>query len=315
MRKSFVLLIMLLFFPVTCNGLEVTLLPEAEVTESIVTLGDIAIFSEESDLSNALSSRHIANAHSLDKPLTITKETVINKLQHQLDDQQKVQWNGALAIVITRKSLRITAVDIENAIQEYLLDQVEDLPVAEYSFTPRQLPLPFLLPTGTLDITIIPSDPNILGSKRFSLIYKVNNKVIKNISIRGTLKAMAPVAVLNQSVRRNTIIQPEMVEMKIKNLSELRSPCTNLQMVVGKKLIKSHRSGSVLNINHIEFPPVIRKGQLVKMIVQQNGLHLTATGMAAMDGKQDQIIRVKNLRSNKNVFCKVSSPGIVEVQI
>ena len=315
MRNLTIIFVIMLFLPIPCNGLEITLLPESEVTTSVVTLGDIATFSEESALSKALSSRHISAAPSLSKKLTITKQTVIDKLHRQLDDSQQLQWNGSLSTVITRQSIRITAADMENSIQEFIFDQVEDLPVAEYSFTPRQLPLPFLIPTGTLDLTVIPSDPNIIGSKRFSLIYKVNNKVIKNISIRGALKAMASVAVLRESVRKNTIIQPGMVEMKTKNLSELRSPCTNLQMVIGKKLIKSQRSGSVLDINHIEFPPVVHKGQLVKMIVQQNGLHLTATGMASMDGKQNQIIRVKNLRSNKNVYCKVSSPGIVEVQI
>jgi flagella basal body P-ring formation protein FlgA len=315
MRNLTIIFVIMLFLPIPCNGLEITLLPESEVTTSVVTLGDIATFSEESALSQALSSRHISTAPSLSKKLTITKQTVIDKLHRQLDDSQQLQWNGSLSTVVTRQSIRITATDMKNSIQEFLIDQVEDLPVAEYSFAPRQLPLPFLIPTGTLDLTVIPSDPNIIGSKRFLLVYKVNNKVIKNISIRGTLKAMAPVAVLSQSVRRNTIIQPGMVEMRTKNLSELRSPCTNLQMVLGKKLIKSQRSGSVLDISHIEFPPVVHKGQLVKMIVQQNGLHLTATGMASMDGKQDQVIRVKNLRSNKNVYCKVSSPGIVEVQI
>jgi flagella basal body P-ring formation protein FlgA len=106
-----------------------------------------------------------------------------------------------------------------------------------------------------------------------------------------------------------------MVEMEIKDLSTLRTPCTDLRRVLGKKLTRKLRVGSVLDLSFIEFPPVIQKGQLVKMVVRQNGLQLTATGISYKNGKQNEIIRVKNIRSNKNVFCKVVSPGLVEVQI
>jgi flagellar basal body P-ring formation protein FlgA len=220
-----------------------------------------------------------------------------------------------VSTVVSRNGTHITPTDITNSIDNFLLEMQDSLPEAEYSFIPRQLPLPFDIPTGNLEIRVIPSDPDIIGSKRFSLIYNVNKKTVKNISIRGQLKVMAPVAIVTQGVKRGSILQPDMVEMELRDLSTLRNPCTNLRKVLGKRLSKRLRRGSVLDLSFIEFPPVILKGQLVKMIVNNNGLQLTATGISHMNGKQGQVIRVKNIRSNKSVFCKVSSPGIVEVQI
>ncbi len=312
---QFFLSILCIIVPFTVHGLQLTSLPTVEVSNRFVLLSDIVLFSEVSPLSTALGSRRITSAPPVGKSLTIQTVDVQKKLSRELKLEDNLLWNGSVSTVVSRKGVRITATDIAASIDNFLLEMQDSLPEAEYSFVPRQLPLPFDIPTGNLELRVIPSDPDIVGSKRFSLIYLVNNKTVKNISVRGKLKVMAEVAVLTRSVKRGSILHPNMVEMELRDLSTLRDPCTDLRMVLGKRISKRLRSGSVLDISFIDFPPVIRKGQLVKMVVNHNGLQLTATGISYMNGKQDQIIRVKNIRSNKSVFCKVSSPGIVEVQI
>lgn len=307
--------ILLTIVPFTVHGLQITSLPTVEVSNGFILLSDIVSFSEESPLATALGSRRITNAPPVGKSLTIQTKDVQKKLSRELNLESNLLWNGSVSTVISRKGVRLTAADLTNSIDTFLLEMQDSLPEAEYTFVPRQLPLPFDVPTGELEIRVIPSDPDIVGSKRFTLMYLVDGKTVKNISIRGKLKVMAPVAVLTRGVKRGAILHPDMIEMELRDLSTLRTPCTDLRMVLGKKLSKRLRSGSVLDVSYIEFPPVILKGQLVKMVVNNNGLQLTATGISYMNGKQDQIIRVKNIRSNKNVFCKVSSPGIVEVQI
>lgn len=301
--------------PLTAYGLEITISPTAEVTEKVVRLGDVATFSEDSSMATALASQRLCNAPAVGSTLTIKAGIIQKKIQRSAGLKNEILWIGSPETIVTRASIQINADDMKETIEEYLIQQKDTLPPAEYSFIPRQLPIPFDIPTGELDIQIIPSNSDIIGSKRFSLIYKVNGSIVKNLSIRGKLKAMAPVAVMTQSVRKGSILHPQMVSMEMKDLSSLRTPCTNLRMVLGKRLTKRLRLGTVLDLSFIEFPPVIHKGQLVKMVVNHKGVQLVATGIASMNGKQDQIIRVRNTRSNKNVFCKVSSPGIVEVQI
>lgn len=301
--------------PVTAYSLAISVSPSAEVSTGFVRLGDVATFSEDSDIATALASQRLCNAPAIDSSITIKTGTIQTKVQRFSDLKEKIKWIGSPETVVTRKSIPISTEDMIGAIDKYISEKKETLPPAEYSFLPRQLPIPFKIPTGDLEVKIVPSNPEIIGSKRFSLIYEVNGKIAKNLSIRGKLEAMAPVAVLSQSVRKGAILHPEMVIMERKDLSTLRTPCTNLRMVLGKRITKRLRAGTVLDLSYVEFPPVIRKGQLVKMVIKHQGLQVVATGIAAMNGKQDQIIRVKNTRSNKSVFCKVSSPGIVEVQL
>jgi flagella basal body P-ring formation protein FlgA len=307
--------ILFCLLPATAYSLAISISPSAEVSTEFVRLGDVATFSDDSAIATALASQRLCNAPAIDSSVTIKTGTIQTKIQRSSDLKEEIKWIGSPETVVTRKSVSINADDMLESIDEYIFQQKETLPPAEYSFVPRQLPIPFKIPTGDLEIRIVPSNPEIIGSTRFALIYKVNGTIVKNLSIRGKLKAMAPVAVMSQSVRKGAILHPEMVTMKEQDLSTLRTPCTNLRMVLGKKLTKRLQVGTVLDLSFIEFPPVIHKGQLVKMVINHKGIQLVATGIASTNGKQDQIIRVMNTRSDKSVFCKVSSPGIVEVQL
>lgn len=301
--------------PSTASTLEISFSPTAEVTSSFVTLADIATFSEDSSLAIALASKHIGHAPKPGQSVTLNTEAIRSKLQTSLPQDNSLQWNGAPTTLVLRKGITIGPHEIESAIADFLEEEKVNLPVADYSFVPRELPLPFVLPSGQLEIDVVPANPDIIGSRRFSLIYRIDGKIEKNISIRGKLEAMAPVAVLTQNVKRGAILHPGMVKLQTKDLSKLRTPCTDLREVLGKKLTRSLRSGSVLDLSSIDFPPLIHKGQLVKILINHKGLHLTATGISSMNGKQDQIIRVMNSGSQKIIFCKVAAPGLVEVQI
>ena len=307
--------VLLIFIPSVASALQITSMPHAEVTRDYVLLSDIAKLSESTPLAKALASTRVAGAPKIGKELTLRTKEIQKKLVKAHTLTENIAWDGAANTIITRKGVIVTSEEPLAAIDSFLFEAQNTLPEAEYTFTPRQLPLPFAIPMGELQVDVIPSDPDIIGSNRFSLIYQVNGKTVKNISVRGKLEVMAPVAVVNGTLKRGTILRPEMLSMEERDLATLRTPCTDLREVLGKKLSKRIRKGTVLDLAFVEFPPVIIKGQLVKMVVNHKGLQLTATGISAMNGKQDQIIRVKNIRSNKYVFCKVSSPGIVEVQI
>lgn len=316
MSKIFVLLSLItLIYSTSASALEIRFLAESQIEAPMITLGDIANFSEISPLADALGSKQICPSPKPGESLTLVTRKIVLRFSKELSGQGPINWTGSGESKITRKGLKIGHNEIEDTISEYLEKRRPNLPQADYSFVPRELPLPFILPIGELQTAVTPGKPGIIGSRRFTITYRVNGIIVKNISVRGKLKALAPVAILTQNVPRNSILMPNMVQLQVKDLSTLRDPCTDLREVLGKKLIRNLRTGSVLDLSSIEFPPVIQKGQLVKIMINRNGLQLTASGIAAMNGKQDQVIRVMNSGSRKVIFCKVTAPGLVEVQI
>ncbi|MFH2123552.1 MAG: flagellar basal body P-ring formation chaperone FlgA [Pseudomonadota bacterium] len=314
---SILLLCTLLFsgtaFP--CHAFDITFRTTATVSGASVTLGEIADLSSHSELAEAIAGQTVATSPEAGQKIDLDTNSIIQKLDRAITSPSEINWSGAESVTVTRQGIMFTAQNIQESIEAYLEEHGKILPDAKYTFTPKDPPLPFMIPTGEVKWEVIPSNPGIIGSNRFSLIGRIDNQVVKNFSVRGALEVLTPVAVAVSNLRRGDLINETQIRMEPRDISSLRAPCLQLQQVIGKTLLQSIKAGSVIDLSSIEFPPVVRKGALVKILAQNNGLQLTASGIARTDGKQGQVIKVQNISSDKVIFCRVTAPGLVEVQI
>lgn len=296
-------------------GLVVEFKQSAVVDGVSVTLGDIADFNEDSDLSRALASQKVAQAPTPGNDIQLKARIIIGHLNPQIPSTDHVEWRGSAVIVVGRNVIQVGTNQILDIIDTYLQERKEDLPDAEIRFIPSAKPLPFVVPAGDLSWEVIPSNPGIVRSSRFSVIFRVDGRVRKNMSVKGRLEMLAPVVVATSTLPKGTILTTENVSTSVLDLNTLRSPCQNLQQVIGKRIKRSIKAGNIVSLSYVEFPPVVRKGELVRMIVDSGGLFLTATGIARNDGILNQTIRVQNLNSHKIIYCRVTAPGVVEVAL
>jgi flagellar basal body P-ring formation protein FlgA len=298
-----------------CYGLEVTFKPAASVEDTSVTLADVADFDIQSDLAKALGSQVIASAPAPGQEILLQTGTLRQHLTTTLSIPTSVQWNGAATIRVHRKGISIGPEKIQSIIAEFFQKHRNDLPEAQLHFIPASLPLPFILPSGELTWEVFPSNPKILSSSSISLIFSVNGHVRKNISIFGHIEALAPVAVAVSTIQRGSVLTADQVHVLTRDIAETNSPCIDPRDIVGKKTNRTIKEGTVIERAWLDFPPMIIKGQMVKIILNNGDLHIATAGMANMNGTKDQIIRVQNITSKKMIYCRVMAPGIVEVQL
>jgi flagella basal body P-ring formation protein FlgA len=313
----FCLLIILLFSgaPFPCHAFDITFRPNATVTAPSVTLKDIADLESDSDLAKSLASQIVASSPDAGQKISLDSRSVIKKLSHTITTPDSIKWGGTEVVTVERAGITLTSKNVQEIIDAYLTKQTKELPAAQYTFTPKDPPLPFIVPVGDIKWEVTPSNPGIIGSSRFSLIGRIDNQVVKNFSVRGCLEALAQVAVARVNLQRDDIITETQFHMDLLDLSTLKTPCLQPTQVVGKKLLRNINAGTVIDLAFIEIPPVVKKGAAVKIISRKNGLELTATGIAKTDGQQGQVIKVTNTSSAKDIFCRVTAPGLVEVQI
>ena len=312
---SSILCIATLLLAVPCYSLEVSFKQQANVTKNNIILGDIATFDEDSDLSASLATKIIGNSPEPGETIHLISIDIAKSILRKTPLSNSTKWSGSPSVAVTRKGQQINAEQMLQAISKHIQSRKHELPKADISFKPQSLPLPFMLPQGELSWEVVPSDPNVLNSSRFSLIIRVDGRVRKNISILGDVQALAPVAVASANLRRGAILTPSNVTLTVRDLSKYKNPCISLRSILGKRLKHTVRSGNVVEGDDVEFPPLVLKGQLVKIILSQGPLHLSATGVARMSGKLNEIIRVQNVSSNKLIFCRITAPGLVEVSI
>lgn len=314
-KTALPLFIFFLLFSTNCFGTTVTFKETATVTGSEVFLKDLVSFNRQDQFTRALGSQFIATPGKPGETIVLKSLDIINYLGNRLPLPPDLMWDGSETISIYHDAITIGPDKIESIINEFLIENTHRLPEAKITFTPKSYPLPFSLPQGDLSYEVIPSNPNILGSGGMTIMFRVDGRVKKNLMIRGDLTALAKVAVALVPIRRGTIISADQITLKITDIAKTHTPTFNIDMLIGKRLRTNLQTNAIIEMTDVENPPIIQKGEFVKIIVKSGGLHLTATGIAKSDGQLNDIIRVKNTSSNKLVHCRVSAPGIVEVKI
>jgi flagella basal body P-ring formation protein FlgA len=81
--------------------------------------------------------------------------------------------------------------------------------------------------------------------------------------------------------------------------------------LVGKTPRRPIPPGALVRANDVQVPVVIRKGELVTVVLQTPGMRLTAQAKALADGTQGGALRVANTRSGRVLEATVAGPGIV----
>lgn len=316
MLRSILLICLFCLATSPCYGLEITFRQTADVDAVAITLGDIADFDDDqSEIARALASKTVAQAGQPGQDVDLDAGAIVKQLSKSPELPADLLWSGAPVVRVHRTSVTIGPDKIQEILDGYFASHSDDMPVADTRFIVDGLPLPFVLPTGELKWEVIPSDPNIIGSSRFSLIFSVDGKVKKNMSLRGHFEAMAPVAVATAQLAKGTLLDENSITMVTKDITKFSAPFLDPASLKGKVLVRSIKEGGVIEMSAVQQPPLIRKGEMVKIVYNRGGIFLSTQGVAKTNGAIDEMIKVQNINSKKILNCRVSAAGLVEVAL
>ncbi len=122
--------------------------------------------------------------------------------------------------------------------------------------------------------------------------------------------------VLKEAMKRGEIITEDKIVSKeiIFNEDEKGYP-SEVEDIVGKQLKRDLNAGTAITKDMIEDYFVIKRNDLVNIVLEYKKLIVKAKGRAIDRGRIGDFIRVKNLTSQKEVLGKVTGSGIVKVEM
>ncbi|NTV14063.1 MAG: flagellar basal body P-ring formation protein FlgA [Desulfobulbaceae bacterium] len=211
--------------------------------------------------------------------------------------------------------VRVAPELVKGLLEAYLAARADVLPAARIDFKTIEQVRPFTLPAGVATCEIVPADPAIIGSRRFSLIFRVDGRVQANLALRIELEALVPVAVVTGDLPRGAVLAMKDLRLVEKDISTLREPYRDTAELLGKGLLRAMKAGEVIQKGLLTTPPVVHRGELVTLTVRSAGLILTASGSALDNGGLGETIRVRNNSSQKEVQGRITGPGKVEVEM
>lgn len=128
--------------------------------------------------------------------------------------------------------------------------------------------------------------------------------------LRATLSA--DVLVATQNLRAGEAIGAEQLQLQRRDVSQLPDAISALEAVAGLAPRSSVRAGQVLQKRALQPALLVRRGDVVLLEAQRDGIRVQASAEALESGARDALIRVRNLASGRTVAARVIDAGVVE---
>ncbi len=170
-----------------------------------------------------------------------------------------------------------------------------------------------LLPGTVLQIR--PSNPRRLMG-RVVFILTMRGAEGKNFVqwVTVDVARIQAVVVTKTALKRHQVIAAEDLEIKdIRFRKKGQTFETEMKDLIGKRMIRSVKSGAPIRMDWVEAAPMIVRGDRITILLEAKGFQMSTLGKAAEDGLHGELIKVMNLDSKKIVLAEVIGEGRVRV--
>jgi flagella basal body P-ring formation protein FlgA len=171
------------------------------------------------------------------------------------------------------------------------------------------------LPPGKVSYEVVaPERWEGWGNASLALIVRVDDRVLKNLTVVVEVEALAEMVIATRTLERGEIIGESDVALAHRDLAHVqgrfvRDPAE----VIGLRVKSALRGNSPLRGDYLERVPVVKSGQLVTIVAENEAVRITVAGRAKGSGAVGDTIAVQNLSSLKDLAGRVVDATTVKV--
>ena len=200
---------------------------------------------------------------------------------------------------------KLTKELLVSAIKEYMKRRYPNVKIKKISIRFK----PFRL-QGNYRLKIVPETLSSNYAYVQVRVYDGDQKIVKSFRAYLYLQTYAEAVIAKRDIPKGKVITNKDIALKriqvrskrsLLSKDEILGHVAKVNIYKGKKITKY-----MIAPNY-----TIHKRQLVKILYSKGPIRIELLGMALQNGKSGDIIRVKNLSSNKVLVCKVLSNGVV----
>jgi flagella basal body P-ring formation protein FlgA len=300
--------------PESAERILVSLRPESTIRGTGIRLGDVAdIKGPDPVLVARLRAVEIGRAPLPGLSRALDLPYIKARLRLARVDPETFTWDVPAVISVVAASQRLTGSELVAAARE----QVEALRAADAgsaSIQPAVLPPDLTLPDGALELKArVRPGTELSGTVPVTVEAWVDGTQVRALSVALKVVPLAEVLVAARLIPRATLLTPEDVRVDQRGLVAGIEPLREPAAVLGQRAMRTIFPGELILHTLLEFPPLVRRGDIVTLTVQGPGLMAVTQGEAREDGKAGQVIRVRNRSSGREVYGQVEGERSVRV--
>jgi len=148
---------------------------------------------------------------------------------------------------------------------------------------------------------------------RFSLIAEQGKK---RWYVPVRVRWMATAIVMRQNISARSLLTQTMMKKTRTDIAGHNGAWwQSAATLAGMRLTRPLAAGDVILSSYVTRPPMVKRGDLVTIMLDAGGLHIRAEGKALRSAGQGERIMVKNLRSQEMIQAVVEKTGLVRVSM
>jgi flagella basal body P-ring formation protein FlgA len=293
----------------------IRVLEKTEVNEDEIRLREIAII-QGCDVASTekLGDIVIGKAPLPGKSREVDVNYIKMRLKQNGIDLSRIDFLAPRPVKVLRSASEIPKEKIEKVVRDFFDGKIararNNIRIKEVKVSDN-----VIFPKGPVTYRVIPpKNIDFLRTIPLSILFSVNGNFTKKIWATVKFEVLTEAVVAKRPIGKFQLISEEDVFLQKVDLTAIQSnPITSIDEVLGKRTKKAITASSFLTTECIELPPLVKRGDVVLIIAESEGLRITALGEVRKNGCQGEKIRVLNLDSKKAVYARVVDSDTVIV--
>ncbi|HSO21161.1 MAG TPA: flagellar basal body P-ring formation chaperone FlgA, partial [Desulfosarcina sp.] len=298
------------------QGVSIAMKATAEVQEDTVRLSDIAVLSgAPSSRLKALGDTIVGSAPQPGQMRFVGIAYVRLCLRKAGFDTDALVFDGPEDVRISRPAAALPAerirADVVSAIRRQMPWRHEQVTIDAVTFDEN-----LQLPTGKLTYRIVPNrNEDFLGSTLLGLHLFVDGVPLRRIWVNATISVKTDVVAVVRPLGKFQHIEREDLAVESRDLADLPADTVRrVEDALGNRTTRMIYPGTILQEGMFDAPPLVKRGDIVKIVADTGSMTITATGLVTQQGRRGEMVRVMNTHSKRVVLARVTGPGAVEVE-
>lgn len=282
-----------------------------------ILLGDIAeIQCEDKARAARLSSFKVGNAAAPGGKIVLSPGLLRMRLASSGLDYEGIAMNIPEIVTVQTSAQKISGEYFVSKAVEYIDAQMKLEPKARrYTVETVVLPNDFIAPVGEIDCRVkLPNGIQYDVPTNVVIWLYVDGKLHKKVQFRVRLHIYEQVVVTSRSMAAKEVVSRADLHLEDMDTSKLAPGyLIDINRAVGLVMKRVANKGVVVTAVMLDKPVLIQRMAMVNLISKFGGIKVKVEGQALQDGREGDLIRVRNISSNKAVTGRVIDESTVEV--
>lgn len=302
---------------VSAQGTTVVMDEQVKVNGSFIELGQIArISGDDEETNQRLRQMKIGDAPVPGGSFVLTRDIIMMRLAAAGADMAGITWVIPGAVTVAGNSQVISSQTLIDKAIETIRKQVgpgvnyDDLNI---NFAGRMQDV--TAPVGDVALSAsLPYGIRYNTPVTVSIAVSVNGQSVAKVGLKFNVKLYRQVAVAAAGINARDVFTQESLRYERMDMGQIPPGFfTDKNKIIGLMARRTITPGMVITDSMVNKPVLVKRGDAVILVALLGNMEVTAAGQSMQDGYEGQLIRIKNVSSNKIILGKVIAANKVQV--